>query len=131
MWMKAEVWLTITLTNFKKGPGPVGIYTAARFDLQARNLLPDSMYSMVMIRASEFHPAPLRKFPDTSVLPNVLLTDWRGTGPVSRGIPNPFPGPGNDPAGLRIIGVGVGSKWVTRVLAAIPSHRIRVLVCHL
>jgi hypothetical protein len=110
MWMKAEVWLTITLTNFKKGPGPVGIYTAARFDLQARNLLPDSMYSLVMIRSSEFHPVPLRKFPDTSVLPNVLLTDWRGTGRLSRVIPNPFPDPNNDPSGLRIIGVGLGYK---------------------
>jgi len=43
-------------------------------------------------------------------LPNVLVTDWRGTARLSRVIPNPFPPPQNDPAGLRIIGVGLGYK---------------------
>lgn len=122
MWMKAEVWLTVTLMNFKKGPGPVGVYTAARFDLQARNLLPDSMYLLTMIRSAEFHPVPLRKFPDTSVLPNILLTDWEGKGRLSRVIPNPFPDPRNDPEGLRIIGVGLAYSSSHTAMGGYPCR---------
>ena len=119
-WLKAEVWLTITLCNFKRTNGPYGIHTAARFDVQARNLLPNSLYTIMMIRASQFHPSPLQKIPDASVLPNAMITDWQGSARSSRVIPNPFPDPATDDAGLRIVGVGIGFKPDFAVWGAYP-----------
>jgi|SRR5579872_3777245 len=118
-WLKAEVWLTITLTNFKKG-AVGGAYTAARFDVQAKHLLPNSIYAVMMIRASQFKPSPLRKIPDTSVLPNIMVTDWQGSGRLSRIIPNPFPDPATDDASLRIVGIGIGFKPDFAVWGAYP-----------
>jgi len=119
-WLRAEVWLTITLTNFKRTKGTYGVYTAARFDVQARNLLPNSFYAVMFIRASQFHPSPLRKIPDASVLPNIMITDYEGKARLSRVIPNPFPNPATDGAGLRIVGVGIGFKPDFAVWGAYP-----------
>ncbi len=119
-WLKAEVWLTITLTNPKQEAGPNRVYTAARFDVQARNFLPNSIYAVMFIRNSQFRPSPLRKIPDSSVLPNIMVTDYEGKGRCSRVIPNPFPHPATDDAGLRIIGVGIGFKPDYAVWGAYP-----------
>jgi hypothetical protein len=119
-WLRAEVWLTITLCNFKRTNGPYGVYTAARFDVQARNLLPNSFYTIMMIRSSQFHPSPLQKIPDASVLPNAMITDWQGTARSSRVIPNAFPDPATDDAGLRIVGVGIGFKPDFAIWGAYP-----------
>jgi len=119
-WLKAEVWLTITLVNPKKASGPAPVYTAARFDLQARHLLPNSIYVMSTVRSNFFRPNPLRKLPDTAALPNVILTDWEGKARLSRVIPNPFPDPAKDDAGLRIIGLGIGFKSDFSVPGAYP-----------
>jgi hypothetical protein len=119
-WIRAEVYLTITLTNFKGVKGQGGGYTAARFDVQARNFLPNSIYVMAMIRQNQFEPRPIRKLPDSSVLPNILVTDAEGSARLSRVIPHPFPDPATDGAGLRIVGVGVGFKSDFTVFGACP-----------
>ncbi|MCH9651595.1 MAG: hypothetical protein K0U98_25440 [Deltaproteobacteria bacterium] len=122
-WLKAEVWLEITLVNYKRGPGGAGgAYTAARFDLQGRNLLPNSIYVMSTVRSGFFHPNPIRRLPDTAVLPNVIVTDAAGTARQSRVIPNPFPDAATDEEGLRIIGVGIGFKSDCSVPGAYPTR---------
>ena len=119
-WIRAQGSLTITLTNYKGVRGQGGGYTAAIFDLQVRHLLPNSIYLMATIRTNQFEPRPIRKLPDSSVLPNIVITDATGAGRLTRVIPHPFPDPATDGGGLRIVGVGVGYKSDYTVFGACP-----------
>jgi hypothetical protein len=94
--------LTITLTRYND---EVGAFTAARFDLRFRNMLPNAVYHVSLLRTHIFDPRPVRGNPTSLTVANVFVTDERGNAYISREIPNPFPDPATDDAGLRVVGI--------------------------
>lgn len=108
-WLQARGQATITLTRFD---AKSGAYTAARFDLVLRNLLPHSVYITFAIRQASFLPAshPYYRLPDPLGMPNVFVTDGHGNARLSYEVPHPFPDPSDDPKFLRVIGLAVSYK---------------------
>lgn len=94
-WVKAQGELVVTLSEDKR---------SARFDFIFKNLLPDSLYTVMSLRERDLaseqpsRPGPLG-------IPNVFITDAQGNATYWAELPNPFPATGN--ARNRVINVVV------------------------
>lgn len=100
-WLRAEGEMVITLTRFDRS---VDGFTAARFDLKFKNLLPKSVYTIWAIRENVLTQGRL---PGPLGLPGAFITDENGEGRFSSELPNPLPDRASDDKGLRVIGVEV------------------------
>lgn len=103
-YLRARGTVAITLTDYD---AEVGAYTAARFDFRFRQLPPRSLFTIWSIRQNSIEPRPALRLPDPLGIPNVFISDDKGRATYSVVVPNPFPDPATDDAGLRIIGLAV------------------------
>jgi len=103
-WLSSNAEVKITLTRFNK---EVNAFTAARFDLRFKGLLPRSMYSIWSIRANVDQPRPNFRLANPLAIPNVFITDDKGNGTFSDEVTNPFRDPATDVQGLRLHGLAV------------------------
>ncbi|MGW2474464.1 hypothetical protein [Streptomyces sp. NPDC001665] len=95
-WMRAGGTLEVAVT----ADGHCGT-----FDFAFSSLVPDSVYTVMSLRAHDLDPAgPTR--PGPLGVPNVFVTDADGNGRYHATMPNPFPDPGL-PEANRIINVVV------------------------
>jgi len=95
-WCEARGRLTVTLAPDAR---------SAEFAFDFGGLLPESLYTIMSLRARDLDPAgPTRPAP--LGVPNVFVTDAAGRAGYRVDMPNPFPDPA-DPAGNRIINVVV------------------------
>jgi hypothetical protein len=101
-YLAGERRVTITLTRWNE---QVQAFTAARFDVELKGLLPDSVYHVSLLRTQIFDPRPVPGNPTSLTASNLVITDDRGNGRIVREIPNPFPDPAVDDAGLRVVGI--------------------------
>lgn len=101
-WLRGQAQVRITLTDWND---QVQAYTAARFDLKARDLIANSVYTVTLLRLNALDGRPIEQNPDPLALANVLVTDHRGRGRLSRQVSNPFPAADEDPAGTRVLAV--------------------------
>ncbi len=106
-WLRARVKVEIQLIDFDPA---ANAYTAARFTVTGRDLLPDSLYQVFALRSNLLSPRPVPSVADPLGMPSVMLTDARGRASLSVEVPNPFPDPAVDDAGLRIIGLTVAFR---------------------
>lgn len=106
-WLQADVHMAVKLINFDIKQKA---YTAAKFFVNAKGLLPNSIYTVVSTRSSFLLPSPLPKLPHSATLTSHIITDEFGSGEASFIIDNPFPSPEVDDAGTRIIAMALGFK---------------------
>lgn len=104
-WIKAKGKLHIQLTQ----PNSEGQYTHALFEFKMRDMLPNSIYTVWVVRPRVI-PQPgvwkARAIGPISV-PNVIVTDHRGNAQAQWEVPNPFPDPATDVQRMRIMGLSV------------------------
>lgn len=101
-YIGGERRVKITLTDWND---EVQAFTAARFDYKFRGLLPNGFYHASLLRTQLLDPRPKPGNPTSLTVSNMFVTDENGDAQISRTIPNPFPDPATDDAGLRVIGV--------------------------
>ena len=95
-WVAARGFLRISSMPERK---------AAEFAFEFSGLIPDSVYTIMALRARDLHPErPTR--PGPLGAPNVFVADGEGRARYRAVMPDPFPDPG-DPAGNRIVNVVV------------------------
>lgn len=103
-WLSSSAKVKITLTRFNK---EVNAFTAAKFDLRFKGLLPRSMYTVWAIRHNVDFPRPDIRLANPLGIPSVFITDDKGNGTFSAEVTNPFRDPATDAQGLRVIGLAV------------------------
>lgn len=106
-WMKAVAWVRIQLLDWND---EVQAYTAARFDVKAKNLVPNRVHQIMAVRQNVLQPRPIYKRPDPVMLPQILVSDSNGRGTWEGTAPNPFPHPDEDPEGARVLGTSLGLR---------------------
>lgn len=106
-WLKAKVKVKIRLTDYNR---ELQAYTAARFTVVGRNLLPNSFYHVFSLRANLFRDHPVASVADPLGMPSLMVTDEKGYGRLSVKVENPFPASQTDEAGLRIMGISVAFR---------------------
>lgn len=106
-WLKADVRMKVGLTHYDRARAG---FTGARFEVTARKLLPNSIYTVVLTRSSFLAPNPLAKMPHPATISAHIISDERGSGRVSFSLPNPFPDPTLDDSRMRVVGVALGYK---------------------
>ncbi|QMV53367.1 hypothetical protein [Ewingella americana] len=85
-WLKAEGELVVMLSSDRR---------TARFDFIFKNLIPDSLYTVMSLRERDLavenptRPGPLG-------IPNVFITDAEGNATYWAELPNPFPAGGEN-----------------------------------
>jgi hypothetical protein len=105
-YLRGRGWVQIT-------PLPLGgsqsVFTGARFDFTFDELPPHSVYGLWALHAATLSPpnAPNFLLPVPLGIPNVLVTDERGSASASFELSNPFPDPSRDAAGNRLVAVAV------------------------
>lgn len=98
----------ITLGQWRQARGEVSIDIAtdarsASFEFEFEGLIPDSLYTVMALRARDLDPAgPTR--PGPLGVPNVCMADQRGRATYRSRMPNPFPPP-DAPGANRIVNV--------------------------
>jgi len=133
----------ITLRDYLSGRGKLVItplrtdgagagFTHARLDFTFDALLPHSMYALWALRAATLLPPTDPRFllPAPLAMPNVFLTDGAGRAAVSFVLRNPFPTPGDDPPGNRILALSLTflsdfQNWgasVTGIATGVDAH---------
>ena len=120
-WLEADVKVKIMLTDYN---AEIDAYTAAMFQVTAKNLLPDAMYQVMMVRSSRVLGQPIVSIPHIGALPprGLLTTNAKGAAKTSFKMSNPFPNPVTDDAGLRNIGMVIGYRSDFAVLG-LCAHR--------
>jgi|GEM_PF-1285250 len=104
-WLKAKVKLDIKLVNYSY---KVEGFTAARFSIKAKGLLPNSIYAVAGVREATLGEGrPLNQLGHFPFIPGVLVSDAKGRAWTSFVVNNPFPEPSIDDAGLRLAGIGI------------------------
>jgi len=87
----------VTLGDWLEASGQVTVTVAAdgrsaHFALEFAGLIPDSLYTMMVLRQRDLDPAgPTR--PGPLGIPSAFVTDGRGRGIHTAVMPNPFPAP--------------------------------------
>ncbi|GAB4180895.1 MAG: hypothetical protein Tsb002_00300 [Wenzhouxiangellaceae bacterium] len=127
-WAKYDGRLKIQLTK----PNDNGEFTHGIFDFRLRDMLPNSVYTVWVVRPRVV-PVPgvfeARRIGPIAV-PNVLVTDAWGRANMRFEVPNPFPDPATDAQGMRITGLSVvyhsdAQNWgacFTRFGAGVDVH---------
>lgn len=100
--VRGDKFVKITLTRFS---AEVNAYTAARFDIRFRGHVPNNVYHVSLLRTQLVDPRPLRGNPTSLTVANAFSTDENGNAYLSGEMPNPFPDPFTDDAGLRVLGL--------------------------
>ncbi|MGB0513703.1 MAG: hypothetical protein ACPGJE_02545, partial [Wenzhouxiangellaceae bacterium] len=103
-WLEADVRVQVRLSDYDREREA---FTAATVTVNARNLLPNSIYNIVVSRTATLIPSPIQKLTDLPVPTSVLITDDRGRAQRRFKMPNPFPDPVTDDAGTRVVGFGM------------------------
>ncbi|MFU2315519.1 hypothetical protein [Rahnella sp. PCH160] len=85
-WVKAQGELVVTLSEDKR---------SARFDFIFKNLIPDSLYTIMSLRERDLAPKQPSR-PGPLGIPNVFITDAQGNATYWAELPNPFPATGNE-----------------------------------
>lgn len=83
----------IVLSDWLKAEGSVDINTdgfSARFDFSFKNLVPNSLYTVMSLREKDLDPNELTR-PGPLGIPNVFITDEKGNGNYFAILDNPFP----------------------------------------
>jgi hypothetical protein len=106
-YLNQQARLSVRLTNYDPERDA---YTAARFTLRARNLLPNMLYQVVFGHSSFLQGAPLLKLAHPASTPALIPTDKYGRGSISFDVDNPFPDPAIDDAGERVVALGLVMK---------------------
>lgn len=92
-WMKAKGLLKVIVNNHTH---------IARFELEFKDLVPNSLYTIMCLRENDFNPVqPTR--PGPLGIPNIIMTDALGTGKYWAELHDPFPPMGL--TGRRIINI--------------------------
>lgn len=95
-WLRASGELKVSVDNGGR---------TALFELECKNLLPDSLYTVMSLRQNDLRPEnPSR--PGPLGIPNAFITDAEGNGYYWARLPNPFPD-ASLPSANRIINVVV------------------------
>lgn len=92
-WIKATGKLLITISEDKR---------KARFDFSFKNLIPNSLYTVMSLRERDLDPKYISR-PGPLGIPNVFITDDKGNADYYAILDNPFPKKSED--GNRIINV--------------------------
>lgn len=100
-WLKAKGDFKVQLTRYS---GKAGGYTAAKFQLNFKRLLPNSVYTAWALKQRVFSQG---RFPGPLGVPNVFTSDEFGNAEMTVELPNPFPDRNIDEEGLRLIGIEV------------------------
>lgn len=100
-WLKARGRFKIKLTRYDE---QVGGYTAAKFNLKFRGLLPKSVYTAWALRENVLTQGRL---PGPLGIPSVFVTDEYGNADFNTELPNPFPTRTDDEEGLRVVGIEI------------------------
>jgi hypothetical protein len=91
-WLRARGELEVTQSADRR---------SADFRMRCEGLIPNSLYTVMSLRAHDLDPAgPTR--PGPLGVPNVFVTDAKGAAGYDATLPNPFP---TDPGGNRIVNV--------------------------
>lgn len=104
-WLEFDGKLLINLTN----KNDKGEFTGADFTFALKNMLPDALYTVWVVREREI-PVPgvfERRDIDPIAIPNVIMTDSNGNATRRFSVNNPFPSVESDTTGKRIIGLSV------------------------
>lgn len=104
-WAKADGKLKIQLTK----PNTLGRYTHAEFDFVMKDMLPNSIYTVWVVRGRQIPVAGVWKprMIDPIATPNLIVTDNEGRAHAKFEADNPFPDPATDLRGMRIVGLSV------------------------
>lgn len=100
-WLAARGTLTVTLADDRR---------SAEFAFRFENLIPESLYTIMSLRAGDLDPTRLTR-PGPLGVPNVFVTDREGRASYRVDMPDPFP-PADRPGGNRIVNVVV--LWMSR-----------------
>ncbi len=100
-WLAARGDLTVTLAEDRR---------SAEFAFAFEKLIPESLYTIMSLRAGDLDPARLTR-PGPLGVPNVFVTDREGRASYRVDMPDPFP-PADRPDGNRIVNVVV--LWMSR-----------------
>lgn len=106
-YLKLKAVLTVKLTRYNNR---LNGYTAARFTVEATDLLPNSLYLVVLGHSSFLQGSPLLKLAHPASTPAIIATDDTGRGRLSFKVKNPFPSPALDDAGKRVVALGLVLK---------------------
>ncbi|PCK07423.1 MAG: hypothetical protein COA42_14355 [Alteromonadaceae bacterium] len=104
-WVKSEGKLKIRLTNKNED----GDFTSARFKFRLKSMLPNSLYTVWVVRGRQI-PVPgvyERRDIDAIATQNLLMTDANGNAKGIFDVNNPFPAAETDFTGRRIVGLSV------------------------
>lgn len=102
-WIKAKIVVNVKLVNYDRDQQA---YTAARFRVNADNLLPNSVYQLSLGRSAFLQGSPLFRIPHAPAPAAAMITDSHGNGTMNFQLDNPFPAFEEDDAGTRIVGMG-------------------------
>jgi hypothetical protein len=110
----------ITLRDLLAGQGRLWItplpsgeasssFTGARFDFSLEGLLPHSLYGFWALHAASLLAPTDPNFilPVPLAVPNLIITDRRGSASASFELQNPFPDPASDAVGNRLVAIAV------------------------
>ncbi|MEM6456104.1 MAG: hypothetical protein AAF772_13495 [Acidobacteriota bacterium] len=106
-WLETKAWVRIELTDWN---AQVQAYTAAKFTVLAKDLVPSRVFQIMAVRRNVLVPSPIYKRPDPVMLPQILVSDADGRGRWSGKAPNPFPDPAEDPGNSRVLGTSLGLR---------------------
>jgi hypothetical protein len=110
---------SITLREFLAGQGRLAItplssgasssFTGARFDFSLEGLLPHSLYGFWALHAASLLAPSNPNFilPIPLAVPNLIVTDRRGSASASFELQNPFPDQASDVVGNRLVAIAV------------------------
>ncbi len=104
-WLKAKGKVTINLTK----PNSEGQHTHAKFKFKLRNMLPNSVYTVWVVRGRQI-PIPgvwNRRDIDPMAMPNIIVTDEKGNASEEFEMANPFPDPASDFQRMRVFGLSI------------------------
>lgn len=128
-WLSGEAKMKLKLINYSRMAGG---YTAARFQIDFKGLIPNAIYTVYAPRKVAV-PAPIGldpsradqiRNPGPAGMPNIFITDDLGNADFSTVITNPFPAAPVDEKDLRLFGIGVAYNADFQNWGACPARMV-------
>ena len=118
-WLDASVEGNIVLTNYDVDSMA---YTSAQVKIEAKNLVPNSIYTIVVIRRNVFEGLPIRKAPNLASLNSIIMSNEEGAGEITFSVEHPFPSFDSDIKGNRILGFALAFKSDRTLAGSCPMR---------